>query len=175
MSLITLIGYRGSGKSSVAAPLAEQRGYDWIDADDEIERVTGKTIAEIFAEGGEPHFRQIERSVMQQLLSGDQRVIAAGGGAILNDQTRAEMKQAGPVIWLKADAADLIQRIDGDSTTGSRRPALTASNSQLEEVETLLAQRDPLYRDAATLTIETGGKTVSEIVAEIIAALDADS
>lgn len=175
MTVITLIGYRGSGKSSVAAPLAEQRGFDWIDADDEIERSAGKSIAEIFAAEGEPHFRQLEREVMQRLLARDKIVIAAGGGAILNAETRREMQQAGPVIWLKADAAALAQRIDADATTGSRRPALTASSSQLAEIQSLLAEREPLYRDAATLTIETDAKTISEIVAEIIDALDSDS
>ncbi|QDT25787.1 Shikimate kinase [Gimesia panareensis] len=175
MTVITLIGYRGSGKSSVAAPLAGHCGFDWIDADDEIERVAGQSITEIFAGAGEPHFRQLEREVMQRLLAQDKLVIAAGGGAILNAETRQEMQQAGPVIWLKADAEALAQRINSDATTGSRRPALTASSSQLEEIRTLLAQRAPLYRDAATLTIETADKTVSEIVAEIIAALDSDA
>ncbi|QDV18111.1 Shikimate kinase [Gimesia panareensis] len=175
MSVITLIGYRGSGKSSVAAPLAEQLGFDWIDADDEIERFAGQSITEIFAGAGEPHFRQLEREVMQRLLAQDKLVIAAGGGAILNAETRQEMQQAGPVIWLKADAAALAKRIDADATTGSRRPALTDCNSQLEEIRTLLKKREPFYREVATLTIETEGKTVSEIVAEIIAALDSDA
>ncbi|MCA9014200.1 MAG: AAA family ATPase, partial [Planctomycetaceae bacterium] len=98
MPVITLIGYRGSGKSSVAEPLAERLGFSWIDADDEIERVAGKSIATIFAEEGEPRFRQVEREVMQDLLGRDKLIIAAGGGAILNAETRREMREAGPVI-----------------------------------------------------------------------------
>ena len=91
MTVMTLIGYRGSGKSSVAAPLAERHGFNWLDADDEIERVAGKSIAQIFADEGESHFRQIEREVMQNLLQRDKLIIAAGGGAILNAETRREM------------------------------------------------------------------------------------
>ncbi|WP_339729701.1 shikimate kinase [uncultured Gimesia sp.] len=172
MSVITLIGYRGSGKSSVAAPLAERLGFSWIDADDEIERVAGKSITEIFAEDGEPRFRQWEREVMQSLLARDKLIIAAGGGAILNAETRKEMREAGPVIWLRASVAALEQRISEDVTTASRRPALTSSASQREEIHNLLDQREPLYREAATSTVETDSKTVSQIVDEIMTSLD---
>lgn len=172
MPVITLIGYRGSGKSSVAEPLAERLGFSWIDADDEIERVAGKSIATIFAEEGEPRFRQVEREVMQDLLGRDKLIIAAGGGAILNAETRREMREAGPVIWLKASVTALEQRISEDASTASRRPALTSSASQREEIQNLLDQREPLYREAATITVETDSKTVSQIVDEIITSLD---
>tara|TARA_R110002111_G_scaffold168038_2_gene233953 strand:- start:58422 stop:58949 length:528 start_codon:yes stop_codon:yes gene_type:complete len=172
MTVITLIGYRGSGKSSVAAPLAERRGFTWLDADDEIERVAGKSIAQIFAEEGETYFRQIERTVMQNLLQRDKLIIAAGGGAILNAETRREMRDAGPVIWLKANVAALELRISQDTTTTSRRPALTASASQREEIQNLLDQREPLYRECASITVETDSKTVSQIVDEIVDSLD---
>ncbi|MFH1300082.1 MAG: shikimate kinase [Planctomycetota bacterium] len=172
MTVMTLIGYRGSGKSSVAAPLAERHGFNWLDADDEIERVAGKSIAQIFADEGESHFRQIEREVMQNLLQRDKLIIAAGGGAILNAETRREMRDAGPVIWLKASVAALEQRISQDATTTSRRPALTASASPREEIQNLLDQRDPVYRECATITVETDSKTVSQIVDEIMDSLD---
>lgn len=172
MPVITLIGYRGSGKSSVAAPLAERLGFDWMDADDEIERVAGKSITAIFAEEGEPRFRQLEREVMQSLLGRDKLIIAAGGGAILNAETRKEMREAGPVVWLKASVTALEQRISKDATTASRRPALTSSSSQREEIQNLLDQREPLYREAATMTVETDSKTVFQIVDEMIASLD---
>ncbi len=172
MTVITLIGYRGSGKSSVAAPLAERRGFTWLDADDEIERVAGKSITQIFADAGEAHFRQIERTVMQNLLQRDKLIIAAGGGAILNVETRREMRDAGPVIWLKANVAALELRISQDATTTSRRPALTASASQREEIQNLLDQREPLYHECASITVETDSKTVSQIVDEIVDSLD---
>jgi len=172
MTDITLIGYRGSGKSSVAAPLAERLGFSWIDADDEIERVAGKSIAQIFADEGEAHFRQIERSVMQSLLSRDKLIIAAGGGAILNAETSKEIQDAGPVVWLKADVNALEQRISHDDSTTSRRPALTASASQREEIQNLLDQREPLYQACASITVDTDSKTVIQIVDEIMGSLD---
>lgn len=172
MTVMTLIGYRGSGKSSVAAPLAERHSSTWIDADDEIERVAGKSIAQIFADEGETHFRQLEREVMQRLLRQDKLIIAAGGGAILNAETRKEMRDSGPVIWLKASVLSLEQRISQDATTASRRPALTDSDSQREEIQNLLDQREPIYQEAATITIETDSKTVSQIVDEIMDSLD---
>lgn len=172
MTVITLIGYRGSGKSSVAAPLAERLGFEWIDADDEIERVAGKSIAEIFATEGEPRFREIERTVMQDLLGRDQLIIAAGGGAILNADTRQDMRAAGPVFWLNASVEALEQRINQDASTVTRRPALTASSSQREEIQNLLEQREPLYRDAATYVVDTDSKTISQIVDEMLTFLD---
>ncbi|WP_417385010.1 shikimate kinase [Gimesia sp.] len=175
MTVITLIGLRGSGKSSVAAPLAARRNATWIDADDAIERRAGKSISAIFADEGEPHFRQLERSVMQDLLSRESLIIAAGGGAILNAETRAEMRTAGPVVWLNASVGALEQRINLDATTGSRRPALTTRASQREEIQHLFEQREPLYREAATIVIQTDDKSVTEIVDEIISALNSSS
>lgn len=175
MTVITLIGLRGSGKSSIAAPLAARQNADWIDADDEIERRAGKSISEIFADEGEPHFRQLERAVMQDLLSRESIIIAAGGGAILNAETRAAMRTAGPVVWLNASVEALEQRINQDASTGSRRPALTTRASQREEIQHLLEQREPLYREAASIVIQTDDKSVDQIVEEIISALDTPS
>ncbi len=172
MQVITLIGYRGSGKSSVAAPLAERTGFSWIDADDEIERVAGKSISQIFADDGEAHFRQIERNVMQNLLSREKLIIAAGGGAILNTETRQDVQDAGPVIWLKANIDALEQRITQDDSTTSRRPALTASTSHREEIQNLLNQREPIYQACASITVDTDSKTILQIVDEIMDALE---
>ncbi|QDU11881.1 shikimate kinase [Gimesia aquarii] len=174
MTIITLIGYRGSGKSSVAVPLAEKLGFAWIDADDEIERVAGKSIAAIFAEEGEDYFRQIEREVMRSLRGREKLIIAAGGGAILNTETRGEVQSAGPVIWLRASVEALTQRVSQDDSTTSRRPALTTLKGA-EEIQHLLSQREPVYEECATITIETDSKTVSEIVDEIMTVLDSSS
>ncbi len=174
MTVLTLIGYRGSGKSSVAIPLAEKLNVSWIDADDEIERRAGKSIAEIFADDGENHFRQLEREVMQNLLSREKLIIAAGGGAILNAETRRETRAAGPVIWLKAGVEALAQRISQDHTTASRRPALTTLAGR-EEIQNLLDLREPLYQECATITVETDSKTIAQIVEEIMTALHSPS
>lgn len=165
--IITLIGYRGSGKSTVAAPLAERLGWRAVDADAEIERAAGRSIREIFADGGEPRFRELERQVIAELLRGDQIVLSAGGGAVLNPETRSEMRTAGPVVWLRASVETLQQRISADATTAARRPNLTADGGRAE-IESLLARREPLYRETATLVIDTDDLDAGQIVKRIL-------
>lgn len=168
--IITLIGYRGSGKSTVAAPLAARLGWSWIDADAVIEERAGCTIREIFQAEGEPGFRRREREVISELLGKEQLVLAAGGGAILNAETRSDMRNAGPVVWLRAAVATLAARIAGDATTAERRPNLAAGG--IREIEELLAAREPLYRECATLIVETDGLTADEIVTRILTSPD---
>ena len=168
--IITLIGYRGSGKSSVAAPLSAALGWDWIDADDEIEHRAGCSIREIFEKDGEPKFRELEEETLDVLLSRDQLVIAAGGGAILSEKTREKMKSSGPVVWLKASVEVLASRIEDDHTTTTRRPNLTPQGGR-REIEDVLTVREPLYCECATLTIETADRTVSEIVTSILSSI----
>lgn len=169
--VITLIGYRGTGKSTVATALAAHLRWTGVDADEQIEALAGKSIQRIFAEDGEAEFRRLERETMQHLLSeGDRLVIAAGGGAILDEQTREDMKQAGPVVWLTAPVDTILVRISGDETTASRRPNLTAQGGR-DEVEQLLAQREPLYRQTASLIVDTEGRTIEQIASEILAGL----
>lgn len=152
--MLILIGYRGTGKTTLAEPLAARLGWTAVDADVELERRAGRTIKQIFDDGGEPEFRRIERETLVELLTKDRLVIAAGGGAILNAETRRDFKAAGPVVWLKASADTIEQRLYGDATTAQRRPNLTASGGR-QEIEQLLAQREPLYRECATLEVAT--------------------
>ena len=167
---ITLIGYRCTGKTSVAAPLAERLGLSWVDADLELERRDGRTIRQIFADDGEPGFRRFERETIAELLARDQLVLAAGGGAVLNEQTRRDMQAAGPVVWLQASVDTIESRLRDDETTAVRRPNLTSIGGR-REIEELLTQREPLYRDCATLTIETDQLSLDEIVDRIVAAI----
>jgi len=168
--VVTLIGYRGSGKSSVAQPLAKRWGWDWIDADTEIERRAGRSIRELFEQRGEAEFRRREREVMADLLKRSRLVIAAGGGTVLDEQTRLEIKQAGPVVWLRAKVETLAQRIQADRETQSRRPNLTPAGGTTE-INELLEQREPLYRDCATCTLETDDQTVEQLVQRIVRAI----
>ncbi len=170
--VITLIGYRGSGKTTVARPLAERLGWAWVDADTVIEQTAGRTIRDIFAQQGEPAFRELERQVMAELLGRDRLVIAAGGGAILNPETRTRVALAGPVIWLQASLPTLQARIQQDVTTAERRPNLTNSGG-LTEIAQVLAIREPLYRSCATLTIETDVSPIPDLVDQILAHLPA--
>ena len=168
---IVLIGYRGAGKSSVARELARRLGWEWIDADVECERQAGRSISEIFAEGGEASFRELESQVLVELVRRQQTVLAAGGGAVLRADNRALLVSAGKVVWLKADAATIHRRIAADETTAARRPNLTAQGGEREIVETL-AQRMPLYRQCANLEIDTEDKTPAEIADEILDRID---
>ena len=161
--VITLIGYRGTGKSTLASPLAQRLGWDWIDADVELERRAGRSIQNIFATDGEPEFRRLERELLAELLQRDRLVIAAGGGAIMNEATRAEMKSAGPVVWLQASADTIERRLATDPTTGQRRPNLTSTGGRAE-IERLLALREPLYRECATIVLDSENISIAEMV-----------
>jgi shikimate kinase len=166
--VITLIGYRGSGKSTVAQGLATRLGWEWVDADTVIEEEAGRTIREIFAAEGEPGFRRRERDVLNRHLQRAGLVLAAGGGAVLNADTRREMRVAGPVVWLQASVAVLAKRIAEDPTTGARRPNLAGGGT--DEIARLLAEREPLYRECASHTIYTDNLSVAEIVERIAVA-----
>jgi len=166
---VTLIGYRGCGKSTLAPLLARHLGCDWVDADVVIEQQAGCTIKEIFAREGEPGFRQRESAVLRDLLQRDPLVIAAGGGAILNPDTRRLMRAAGPVIWLQAPLETLAARIAGDATTADRRPNLAGGGTA--EIAQMLTFREPLYRETATLAVDTGSRSPADLIDEILAHL----
>jgi len=168
---LTLIGYRATGKTTLARLLAGRLGWDWIDADVEVERVAGKSIAEIFAQDGESVFRDIEARVTAELCGRDRLVIAAGGGAPMREATRRAMRRGGKVVWLTATARTIHARMSGDATTAARRPNLT-ERGPLDEILALLAQRAPTYREAAHLEVDTEGKTPEAITEEILASLE---
>jgi shikimate kinase len=168
---VTLIGYRGSGKTTVAAALAERMECNWIDADAVIEETAGHSIREIFAAEGEPGFRRRERDVIAQLLQRKKLVLAVGGGAILDADTRRDIRAAGPVIWLQASVDALAERIASDPTTADRRPNLAGGGK--EEIRRILAIREPLYRECAAFSIFTDTLSVSEIVERIAVAIGA--
>ncbi len=165
--VITLIGYRGSGKTTVAGPLAERLGWEWADSDDELEKRDGRTIREIFAADGEDYFRRLERETIAELLRKEHLILAAGGGAILNEDSRNNMRAAGPVVWLQASVDTLYQRIHGDQTTAERRPDLTDTGGR-REIEDVLSRRESLYRESASILIQTDERTTDQIVDQIV-------
>lgn len=171
--VITLIGYRGCGKTTVAEALAGRLAWEWIDADAEIERRAGKSIREIFAESGEAAFRRQEREVTAEMLRRDRLVLAAGGGAVMDERTRREVQAAGPVVWLRAAPESLLQRIDADPSTVERRPNLTDLDRR-SEIEALLAERSPVYAACASIVVDTDGLSVGQIVDCILARLPAE-
>jgi shikimate kinase len=172
--LLTLIGYRATGKTTLARLLAARLGWDWIDADVEIERRAGTTIARIFAEQGEPAFRDLEAQVIADLCGRQRLVLAAGGGAPLRPESRQAMRAAGKVVLLTARPQTILARMSGDATTAARRPDLT-DKDPLEEIVHLLAARTPIYQETADLTVDTEGKTPEQLTAEIVERLGLDS
>lgn len=166
----SLIGYRGCGKSTLAPVLAQKLNLDWVDADIELEERVGKTIADIFAQQGEPAFRAYEAETLKALYAGKPQVIATGGGAVLNAELRELMGNSGPVIWLQASLTTTLDRLLNDPTTGQRRPALTDQDPETE-ICTVYNSRVPLYEQTATVTIQTDQKTVEELVEEILTQL----
>jgi shikimate kinase len=171
MQTFIFIGYRGTGKTTVAQKVAARLGIPAFDSDSETERRAGKSIADIFAQDGEPVFRDLEESVIVDILSRSMPlVLATGGGAILRASTRKRLRQSGQVIWLTATPEAILRRITADATSQTMRPSLT-SLPMREEIITVLKQRKPLYAETAHEIIDTDTKTVDEIV-EIVLATD---
>lgn len=168
--VISLIGYRGTGKSTVGEQLANRLNWEFVDTDSEIERNAGKSIAAIFLEDGEPRFRELERNELGRQLNRERLVLSTGGGAILDDESRLGMSAAGPVVWLQASVEVIVDRLRSDDSTTANRPALT-EDGIYEEVATVLSQREQLYAEAASLIIDTDQRGIDSIVDEIIAQL----
>jgi shikimate kinase len=163
---IALIGYRGTGKSEVARQLALQLGWDWVDADVEVELTAGKSIAVIFADDGEAAFRELEAQILAELVGRDRTVLALGGGVILRPANRALLKQVGKVVWLTAEPETIAQRLAADAATASRRPNLTSMGG-LEEIRRVLADRVPLYRESSDAQVDTENRSPADVAAEI--------
>ncbi len=167
LNKIILIGYRATGKSSVAMLLANRLQWRLIDTDPMIEEVAGKSIAKIFAENGETVFRDLEASIMASVLrETDSLVISTGGGAPLREKSRLLMKKNGLVFWLTASPKTIALRMNLDATTVNRRPSLTGL-SPLQEIEEVLAKRTPIYQDVAHYVINTENRSLEEIVNQI--------
>jgi shikimate kinase len=172
--VIFLIGYRATGKTTVARLLAEALGWPWLDADELLERRYDRTIRDIFATEGEQGFRDKEGAILGELCALNRHVVATGGGVVLRENNRARLRSSGWVVWLTAVAETIHRRLLGDATTWDRRPALTAAPAR-EEIGELLKQREPHYRSCAHLTVSTEGRSPAEVVAEIQSAWSARS
>lgn len=171
--LIFLTGYRGTGKTTVGAILASRMGCECSDSDDAIEKRAGKSIADIFAQQGEEHFRDLESEVVADLVQRNNAVVALGGGAILRQSNRDLIQRHGTVVWLEAGIETIRQRLLSDPSTTARRPNLTGQGL-LDEIAEVLAKRTPLYRGCARLTVNTDNKSPNTIAEEILVGLGID-
>jgi shikimate kinase len=157
----------GAGKSSIGRRLASELGLPFVDADTEIEAAAGMTIPEIFETHGEPYFRSGEARVIARLLESGPQVLASGGGAFINPQTRALIRSRGVSVWLKADLDVLLRRI----RRRSDRPLLKTDDPE-QALRHLIDARYPIYAEA-DVTIHSRDVSHETIVADIVAALAA--
>lgn len=165
---IFLVGLMGAGKTTIGRILARKLGKRFIDSDHEIEARTGATIPWIFEIEGEASFRRREAEVIRDLTAQDGIVLATGGGAVLNPESRNYLKQRGHVIYLRANVASIMLRTSHDKN----RPLLQTADPR-RKLEELTAQREPLYREIADLVIDTGRPNVQSMVQTILAQLSA--
>jgi shikimate kinase len=166
--LVFLIGYRGSGKSTVGRILADRLRWAFLDADAVLEERHARTIRDIFAAEGEAGFREKEAAVLAELGGQTDTVIATGGGAVLREENRRLLRRHGFVAWLDADPQTLLARIQADPTTAVRRPDLAGGG--LAEIEQLLAIRKPLYRACADAAVPSGALSPEQAADAILAA-----
>jgi shikimate kinase len=165
---IVLIGYRGSGKSSVGRRLADKMWLKFVDSDELIVQRAGTSIKEIFAREGEGAFRDMEAAVVREVCGLADHVVSLGGGAVLREENRHAMRGGGnKVVYLRCDPAVLYRRIHADPATGANRPNLTTAGG-LDEVKDLLAVREPLYREAMTAELDVTNLTVDEAVQRVV-------
>ncbi|MEO1206338.1 MAG: shikimate kinase [Pseudomonadota bacterium] len=159
---LVMVGLMGCGKSSVGRRLASKLELPFVDADDEIEKAAAKSIADIFADHGEAHFRDGERKVIARLLSSGRQVLATGGGAFMDADTRQSIQDHGISIWLKATLPVLLRRVG----RRDHRPLLRQGDAEAT-MKRLIDERYPVYA-ASDLTIESRDVVHDVVVTEII-------
>jgi shikimate kinase len=161
---VVLIGYRGTGKSSVASRVAEQLTLRVMSLDAELVRRAGRSVPEIVAERGWPGFRDLEEQVVADAARLQGYVIDCGGGVVEREANFPVLRAAGRVIWLTARPDTIVRRIGGDT----QRPSLTGQKSFTEEVVEVLARREPLYRRLAHAVVATDDRSLGAIAADVV-------
>ena len=162
---VVLIGYRGCGKTTVGRMLANRNDAGFVDTDELIVHQTGASIADIFANQGEPHFRKLEEAAIKMATKSVGRVISVGGGAVESKTNRSTLRGYGTVVWLQADVQTLWNRISSDAQSHGQRPNLAGGG--LEEVEQVLNRRTPLYAELAHVAIATTNRHPNAIAEDI--------
>lgn len=165
---LVLVGYRGTGKTTVGRIVAAQAGRRFVDSDHWVEARAGQPIRRIFEAEGEPGFRDRESDALAEIARDHPgAVVATGGGAILRPENRDRLRRFGLVVWLTADPETLARRIRAGRHAVADRPALTAAGT-LGEIADVLAARTPLYRDAAHVAVETARQSLDHVAAAVL-------
>jgi shikimate kinase len=162
---VVMVGLMGCGKSSVGRRIANRLSLPFVDADDEIVKAAGQSIADIFQEHGEAHFREGEKKVIARILNGNSMVLATGGGAFMTPDTRAAIKAKGVSVWLKADLPLLMRRV----ARRDHRPLLKTGNPE-KIMRKLMDERYPVYA-TADITVESRDVAHEVIVHDVLNAL----
>ncbi len=169
---LVLIGYRATGKTSVGARLAQILGRPFVDLDQVLVQEAGQTVAEIVAQKGWEEFRRREKELVARYGAARGVVLATGGGVVLDFENVRTLRQNGLVIWLTADPATIQARLAADQPRKESRPSLTG-NDTVQEVAEVLKSRQHLYLAAAQMVIDTADMSVTQVVARILATLNA--
>ncbi|GAB6904673.1 Shikimate kinase [Desulfosarcina cetonica] len=162
-----LIGYRCTGKTSVGKLLARRLNRPFVDLDERVVATAGISIAAMVAASGWLFFRAREREALETVATGSNQVVSPGGGVILDPRNVATMKRHGVVVWLTATRETIAARLMADPATAANRPSLT-DRGLMEEIDAVLAERVPLYQNAADLTITTDHRPIDAVVQRII-------
>lgn len=166
---IVLIGYRGSGKSTIGKRLADRLWQPFVDVDDLIVKKAGKNIKQIFEQDGEPAFRELEAEAVREVCKLSEHVIGLGGGTLGREANRQAIRDAGhKVIYLKCEPAELHRRIQSDPQSAETRPNLTALGGGIEEVKKMLAEREPFYRQVMLAELDVTHLTPEDAVVYIV-------
>lgn len=167
---IVLIGYRCSGKSLVGKTLADDLGLELVDTDRVLESRVGSAIPQYVAENGWDAFRMLEKVIVRSIANHDQRVIATGGGVVLDWENVRNLKETGWVVWLRTSITSIRDRMGQDERSGKVRPGLVGENP-LEEIEEILSQRTALYERASDYIVNTDQQTPDAVAQNIIQSL----
>lgn len=165
--LLVLVGPPASGKTTVGTAVAAALGVTFRDTDRDVELETGSSVADLFVEHGEPHFRDLERAAVAHALAEHDGVLALGGGAVMHPDTRALLvehgRAGGRVVWLDVDLGSAAKRVG----LSRDRPLLAVNPRAM--LRTMLEDRAPLYREVATHTVTTSGRSPDDVVADVLA------
>jgi len=164
---IVLIGYRGSGKSTVGRRLAKRLGRGFADIDAIIERRQGSSIREIVESLGWEHFRAMEKAAVEEISRRSGFIIAPGGGAVLDPENVRSLRNKGLIVWLKAKPEVLAERMGRDAKTINGRPTLTGKGT-LAEIREVATSRDSIYREAAAIELDTSPLDIEAVVEKIL-------